>query len=84
MPILDARGEPEHDCGIVASTPGLYFIGLHFLTSMASAMVHGVGRDAERIADEVERRIGAAPEEPLAVTPQTINRAVRSANPPFT
>ncbi|MDQ1607737.1 MAG: putative flavoprotein involved in transport [Microbacteriaceae bacterium] len=59
MPILDARGEPEHDRGIVPSAPGLYFIGLHFLTSMASAMVHGVGRDAERIADEVERKMGA-------------------------
>jgi putative flavoprotein involved in K+ transport len=62
VPILDSRGEPEHERGIVASVPGLYFVGLHFLTSMASAMVHGVGRDAERIADEVERKMGAAAE----------------------
>ncbi|MFF1633053.1 flavin-containing monooxygenase [Leifsonia sp. NPDC058248] len=50
MPVLDDRGEPAHELGIVASVPGLYFVGLHFLTSMSSAMVHGVGRDAARIA----------------------------------
>ena len=50
LPILDERGEPRHDRGVVAEGPGLYFVGLHFLTSMASAMVHGVGRDAARIA----------------------------------
>jgi putative flavoprotein involved in K+ transport len=50
MPVLDDHGEPAHERGIVASVPGLYFVGLHFLTSMSSAMVHGVGRDAARIA----------------------------------
>lgn len=50
LPILDDRGEPRHDRGVVPEVPGLYFVGLHFLTSMASAMVHGVGRDAARIA----------------------------------
>jgi putative flavoprotein involved in K+ transport len=50
MPVLDDHGEPAHERGIVAFVPGLYFVGLHFLTSMSSAMVHGVGRDAARIA----------------------------------
>jgi putative flavoprotein involved in K+ transport len=50
LPILDDRGEPRHERGVVPEVPGLYFVGLHFLTSMASAMVHGVGRDASRIA----------------------------------
>ena len=50
LPILDDRGEPRHERGVVPEEPGLYFVGLHFLTSMASAMVHGVGRDASRIA----------------------------------
>ncbi|MGO4535669.1 flavin-containing monooxygenase [Leifsonia sp. 2MCAF36] len=50
LPILDDRGEPRHERGVVPEVPGLYFVGLHFLTSMASAMVHGVGRDAARIA----------------------------------
>lgn len=53
LPVLDATGEPRHDRGVVPGAPGLYFVGLHFLTSMSSAMVHGVGRDAARIADLV-------------------------------
>ena len=30
----------------MAREPGLYFVGLHFLYSMSSEMIHGVGRDA--------------------------------------
>lgn len=42
--------------GIVPEAPGLYFVGLHFLYSMSSTMVHGVGRDARRIALALSRR----------------------------
>ncbi len=67
MPVLDERGEPRHERGVVASAPGLYFVGLHFLTSMSSAMVHGVGRDAERIAALVRARDRSIPvAEPVA------------------
>jgi len=57
LPILDERGEPRHVGGIVHEAPGLFFVGLHFLYSMSSAMIHGVGRDAERIARELSRRV---------------------------
>lgn len=57
LPVVGNDGEPRHDRGVVDDEPGLYFVGLHFLTSMASAMVHGVGRDAERIAGLVARRV---------------------------
>jgi putative flavoprotein involved in K+ transport len=50
LPIFDDRGEPRHHEGIVQSAPGLYFVGLHFLFAMSSTMIHGVGRDARRIA----------------------------------
>jgi putative flavoprotein involved in K+ transport len=33
--------------------PGLSFVGLHFLHAMSSAMIHGVGRDAEYIAERI-------------------------------
>jgi putative flavoprotein involved in K+ transport len=55
LPVFGADGEPEHHLGIVEREPGLYFVGLHFLSAMSSVMIHGVGRDAARIAD----RIGA-------------------------
>jgi len=48
--------EPKHDGGIVDSEPGLYFVGLRFLYSKSSEQIHGVGRDAERIAEVVAAR----------------------------
>lgn len=53
LPIFDRHGEPRHVRGESTDVPGLYFVGLHFLYSMSSAMVHGVGRDAEYIANRV-------------------------------
>ena len=50
LPVLDERGYPVHERGRAVAEPGLWFAGLHFLYAMSSAMVHGVGRDAERIA----------------------------------
>jgi putative flavoprotein involved in K+ transport len=49
----NAQGLPIHDRGIVESCPGLYFIGLLFLYSLSSALVGGVGRDAEHIVDRI-------------------------------
>jgi putative flavoprotein involved in K+ transport len=54
LPIFDDHGEPIHEGG-VSTEPGLYFVGLHFLYSMSSTMVHGVGRDAERIVETLSR-----------------------------
>ncbi len=39
--------------GVVPSQPGLYFVGLLFLYAMSSSMIHGVGRDAEHVAELV-------------------------------
>jgi putative flavoprotein involved in K+ transport len=49
LPIFDAGGAPLHEGGVVTNQPGLYFVGLNFLYSMSSSMIHGVGRDAARI-----------------------------------
>jgi putative flavoprotein involved in K+ transport len=57
--------EPLHRRGVVESQPGLYFVGLRFLHAVSSSMIHGVGRDAERIAgliaERVAERVGSAP-----------------------
>ena len=42
--------------GVVTGAPGLYFVGLHFLSAMSSSMIHGVGRDAKRIVDTLAAR----------------------------
>jgi putative flavoprotein involved in K+ transport len=46
--VADARGAFVHSHGISA-VPGLYFVGRPWQTSMGSALVTGVGRDAEAI-----------------------------------
>jgi putative flavoprotein involved in K+ transport len=51
LPVFGADGEPRHEAGVVPSEPGLYFVGLHFLYAFSSDMIHGVGRDAARIAN---------------------------------
>jgi putative flavoprotein involved in K+ transport len=56
VPVLDEAGEPRHQRGLLPEAPGLYFVGLHWLYSMSSTMIHGVGRDAERIAEAVSTR----------------------------
>ena len=57
LPIFEEDGElPHHHRGVVAEQPGLYFVGLHFLSAVSSEMVHGVSRDAQRIVAEVASR----------------------------
>ena len=60
LPVLDERGEPKQERGLVATSPGLYFVGLHFLYSLSSTMIHGVARDAKRVVDAIARRSAAA------------------------
>jgi putative flavoprotein involved in K+ transport len=56
LPIFGADGEPRHQSGIAADEPGLYFVGLHFLHAFSSTMIHGIARDAKRIAETIEAR----------------------------
>lgn len=64
LPVLDERCLPRHRAGVVPEAPGLYFVGLHFLYSLSSGMIHGVGRDAERIARLAHARLGEASRAP--------------------
>jgi putative flavoprotein involved in K+ transport len=59
LPVFDANGEPRHDRGVVRYEPGLYFVGLHFLYAMSSTMIHGVGRDANHVAEVIAGRTRA-------------------------
>jgi hypothetical protein len=66
LPIFDQRGQPQHMAGVVPAAPGLYFVGLHFLYAMSSTMIHGVGRDAARIATAVASRTHVSSSFPAA------------------
>jgi putative flavoprotein involved in K+ transport len=61
LPILDDDGEPMHEHGVIATEPGLYFIGLFFLSAATSSLVGGVGRDAAYIADQIAARAERRP-----------------------
>jgi putative flavoprotein involved in K+ transport len=79
LPVLDEHGEPRHERGLLPDEPGLSFVGLHFLYSMSSTMIHGVGRDAERIAKAVERRLNALKARPRPAPVASPGEALRSA-----
>jgi putative flavoprotein involved in K+ transport len=57
LPVLDADGQPKHRNGI-APVPGLYFLGLPWLSKMSSSFLSGVADDAARLADRIEREEG--------------------------
>jgi putative flavoprotein involved in K+ transport len=61
LPVFGADGEPRHQAGIAEEEPGLFFVGLKFLYAFSSDMIHGVGRDAARVAAAVAARQSAQP-----------------------
>lgn len=59
MRIFDDTGEPRHERGTVGEQPGVFFVGQHFQYALSSTMIHGVGRDAERVAKAVAARMSS-------------------------
>jgi len=59
LPVFDDTGQPRHRRGVVPDEPGLYFLGLHFLSAMTSETVTGVGRDASYIARHIAAGVHA-------------------------
>jgi putative flavoprotein involved in K+ transport len=55
LPVKDANGDPIHRDGIT-DVPGLYFLGLPWLSRMNSSFLSGVGDDAEVLADHIAAR----------------------------
>jgi len=80
LPAFDQDGAPLHQRGVVGSQPGLYFIGLFFLSSFTSALVGGVGRDADHIAD----RIAASTPTPAGVASMRSRNAGRPSSEAWT
>lgn len=59
LPGLGDAHDPDQEAGVARSEPGLYFVGLHFQYAMSSSMIHGVGRDAARVAEHVTASVAA-------------------------
>ena len=56
---FDAKGAPVHDRG-VSKVPGLYFLGLAWLTRRASPFIWGVWHDADHLAGQIAGQALAA------------------------
>jgi putative flavoprotein involved in K+ transport len=59
LPIFDGEEhpkEPQHERGIVAGQPGLYFVGLTFLTSLTSMLIAGADADARYVVKHLAAR----------------------------
>ena len=56
LPVFDPDGEPRHVRGVVRSEPGLYFVGLFFLSAGTSSLIGGVGRDARHLTRQIASR----------------------------
>jgi len=52
-PVLDVQGRPLQQRGVTA-TPGLYFLGLHWMHTFKSGLLAGVGSDAEYLAEHID------------------------------
>ena len=63
LPVFDQDGAPVHHRGVVGSQPGLFILGLWFLSAFTSSLLGGVGSDAEHIAEQITSRqpAGRAP-----------------------
>ena len=55
IPLLEVDGVPRHHRG-VSDVPGLYFLGLQWLSKMKSSFLSGVGDDAAALADHIAAR----------------------------
>ena len=56
---FDANGRPRHQRG-VSSEPGVYFLGLPWLSRRGSSFIWGVWHDARYIADQIGIQRGYA------------------------
>jgi putative flavoprotein involved in K+ transport len=52
---FDEQGFPVHQGGVTAE-PGLYFVGLPWLTTRGSSFIIGVGADAEKVVGHLAAR----------------------------
>ncbi len=66
LPVFAEDGYPLQHRGVVESAPGLYFLGLPFQHTFASAVIGGVGKDARYIVEHIAERTTEREKKPAA------------------
>jgi putative flavoprotein involved in K+ transport len=75
---FDEKGRPAHQRG-VSSVPGLYFLGLAWLSRRASPFIWGVWHDADHLAAHIAARRDLVTAENLQGASPSVDNAVRAA-----
>jgi putative flavoprotein involved in K+ transport len=79
LPVFgESEHEPMHHRGVVASQPGLYFVGLYFLYAMSSGFLPGVDRDAEHVVHAILAGAGRTSGRPGPTADHRVRRPMRS------
>ncbi|MEG3616125.1 flavin-containing monooxygenase [Isoptericola haloaureus] len=55
--VTDDAGWPEQVDGAATGSPGLFFVGLPFQSAYGSGFLYGVGRDAAKVAAQIDRGV---------------------------
>jgi len=73
LPVVGADGWPLQDRGVATSAPGMYFLGIPFLSGFTSMLVVGAGRDAAHVVARIAERAAAESNllAPAAISAQT-------------
>lgn len=58
LPVIDDAGRPTHDGG-ATNEPGLWFVGLSWLSRRKSGIFLGFPDDADKVAEDVTARLGS-------------------------
>jgi putative flavoprotein involved in K+ transport len=64
---FDANGKPNHQRG-VSSEPGVYFLGLPWLSRRGSSFIWGVWHDAAFLADHIVTQLGYLAHAPAEIS----------------
>ncbi|MBN9152187.1 MAG: hypothetical protein J0H56_12325 [Micrococcales bacterium] len=65
---LDAGGLPDAPRGVVASMPGLFFVGMPFQFGLTSQLLGGVGRGAGYVVERIAARQGVTRPDDASLT----------------
>jgi putative flavoprotein involved in K+ transport len=76
---FDAKGKPKHQRG-VSSEPGVYFLGLPWLSRRGSSFIWGVWHDAKYLADHITTQRGYLAYKGARKTGQETNNDRTQAN----
>jgi putative flavoprotein involved in K+ transport len=60
VPVVDGKGQLQHEGGVVTGSPGLYALGLPVLRRRKSTFICGIEDDAREVTGDLARHLTAA------------------------